>query len=138
MSNFDASFKSFDGWELRELTLSPFVRIKGGSYERDHEEEEEIESNEAKNEANGNTGLVATFSFSYVFLYFIKRKLEREGSKGTPNIFNNEIKWVSFINAQSRIAIVVVLGAAVSWRNYGPPGLCCSLRLQGGHYRYYV
>ena len=23
-------------------------------------------------------------------------------------------------------------------RNYGPPGLRCSLRLQGGHYRYYV
>ena len=58
VSNFDASFKSFDGWELRELTLSPFVRIKGGSYERDHEEEEEIENNEAKNEGNSNTGLV--------------------------------------------------------------------------------
>ena len=80
VSNFDASFKSFDGWELRELTLSPFVRIKGGSYERDHEEEEEeIESNEAKNEANGNTGLVATFSFSYVFLLLHQRGLEMKG-----------------------------------------------------------
>ena len=84
MSNFDASFKSFDGWELRELTLSPFVRIKGGSYERDHEEEEEIESNEAKNEANGNTGLVATFSFSYVFLLLHPEEVGKGGVKGHP------------------------------------------------------
>ena len=81
VSNFDASFKSFDGWELRELTLSPFVRIKGGSYERDHEEEEEIESNEAKNEANGNTGL-ATFSFSLVFPLLYQEGVRKEGAKG--------------------------------------------------------
>ena len=46
ISNFDSSFKSYEGWDLRELTLSPFVRIKapegyfhGQENEDDHVEE---------------------------------------------------------------------------------------------------
>ena len=41
ISNFDSSCKSYEGWDLRELTLSPFVRIKApDGHFQDHLEEE--------------------------------------------------------------------------------------------------
>ena len=42
VSNFDSSFKSYEGWDLRELTLSPFVRIKAPEgYFHGHENEDD-------------------------------------------------------------------------------------------------
>ena len=47
-----------------------------------------------------------------------------------------EYKITTRLSRQPRLFLNHLL--IINTRNYGPPGLRCSLRLQGGHYRYYV